>query len=138
MITAFSGTSSERNTTISSRNDSASTAPKKYGSRDARYAEKSTLHRDGARDRDVDARRALGRWQHVVAQAVHELGGGLSCGAVVGTTFHSTAVGSSGLLRIAGDAKATPGSAATASCTASERGRIGAGGELGHQDRAVR
>ena len=36
MMTALSGTSSERNTTISSRKDNASTAVKKYGSRDDR------------------------------------------------------------------------------------------------------
>ena len=33
MMTALSGTRSERNTTISSRNDSASTTAKKNGSR---------------------------------------------------------------------------------------------------------
>ena len=36
MMTALSGTSSDRNTTISSRNDRMSTAPKKYGMRSAR------------------------------------------------------------------------------------------------------
>ena len=36
MMTAFSGTSSDRNTTISSRNESASTAAKNNGSRGAR------------------------------------------------------------------------------------------------------
>ena len=67
MITAFSGTSSERNTTISSRNDSASTAPKKYGKRDARYAEKSTFTATAPGDRDIDTGAVLDRWQHVVA-----------------------------------------------------------------------
>ena len=35
MITAFNGTSTLRNTTMSSRNDSSSTAPMKIGNRDA-------------------------------------------------------------------------------------------------------
>ncbi len=43
MITAFTGTNNDRNTTMSSRNESASTATKKYGSRPARWSEKSTL-----------------------------------------------------------------------------------------------
>jgi hypothetical protein len=41
MITALSGTSSDRNTTISSRNDSVRTARKKYGNRTERTLAKS-------------------------------------------------------------------------------------------------
>ena len=43
MMTALSGTSTERNTIISSRNDSESTATKKIGIRFARYELKSML-----------------------------------------------------------------------------------------------
>jgi 2-keto-3-deoxy-galactonokinase len=43
MITAFSGTRSDRKTTIKSRNDKASTAAKKTGMRPARKSVKSML-----------------------------------------------------------------------------------------------
>ena len=43
MITAFSGTSSDRNTTIISRKDTSSTARKKYGIRELSRLEKSTV-----------------------------------------------------------------------------------------------
>jgi len=118
MITAFSGTSSERKTTIRSRKDRISTAPKKYGSRPPRKLAKSTLIGvDPVTSTSVPvASSAVGRTSSrsrftssVVAS---------SCGPVVGTTFHSTAVGFSGSLGTGGVTTTTPGSAATASVTA--------------------
>ena len=98
MITALSGTSSDRNTTISSRNDSASTAPKKIGIRSPMYGDMSTLA-------------ATSPVTSTSAPAASSIGGSTSsrrrltsvvvassCGPPTGVTSQRTAVGSSGSL----------------------------------------
>ena len=83
MITALSGTSSDRNTAIISRNDTSSTATKKYGIRELRRSEKSTVAGHLPGDGDLGAERGLAVDEHLVAEAVDELGGGLVLRACV-------------------------------------------------------
>ena len=116
ITTALSGTSSERNTAMSKRNDSVNTAAKNRMSRPARYSEKSTPTAtcpvtnmsspvDAVTSGRIVSRRSLTRF--VVAS---------SCGEVVGTTVHNRAparVGSSMFDGAGGETDCTPGTAAS-------------------------
>ena len=111
MTTALSGTSSDRNTIISNRNDSVSTAAKNSGMRRARYELKSML---AATDPDTLTVRSLPTRASGITDvrrrstrsAVSE-----SCGPVVGTTWTiaaADAAGSTGSLGSGPEARAIP------------------------------
>ena len=93
MITAFSGTSSDRNTTISSRNDSDQHGAEEERDALAQEAGEVDVGGDDAGDVDVGAGGVLDGREDVVAEAVDELVGGLVLRAAwSATTYHSTAV----------------------------------------------
>ena len=97
ITTALSGTSRDRNTSISSRKERPSTTPMKRGKRAVRYSEKSTVAAT-APDGDVPAPYpvAFGRTssRRRYTRSVVDL----SCGAVVGKSRHNAA-GRFGIIR---------------------------------------
>ena len=115
MMTALSGTSTERNTIISSRNDSVSTAAKKNGIRSARYELKSMF---AATEPDTLTTRSMpsvaagtmSSRSEVTRSAVAS-----SCGPVVGVSrmIAASAVAGSPVSGIGPTTSATPSVAAS-------------------------
>ena len=85
MITALSGTRSDRKTTIRSRNDNASTAAKKTGMRPARKSVKSMLAAAVPVNFTSSAVPAIAAGMMSSRQAGDEFRVAASWGAVVGT-----------------------------------------------------
>src|SRR5918995_2216254 len=119
MITAFSGTSSDRNTTMSNRNDSDSTAAKNQGSRASRKSEKSRLTATlPVTLTSAPVASSTGGSTSPRSRSTSSVVAS-SWGELVGTACQITAAGSSGSLGWGSDTDSTPGSAATTSPMAS-------------------
>ena len=83
---AFNGTSTDRNTTIRTRNDSPITAPRNQGIRCCSREETSTVSAVGAGDRHLYVGPGDRRGDGVGAQVLEQVAGARVLGEVVGVT----------------------------------------------------